>query len=68
MNAAAWFHGYIEPQALAEYEMLLPRRIHSCGLRGLNRASARHQCMPAGHFIPEELPRETAQALRAFFT
>ena len=25
------------------------------------------QCMPAGHFIPEELHGETAQALRAFF-
>jgi haloacetate dehalogenase len=24
-------------------------------------------CLPAGHFIPEELPRETAAALREFF-
>jgi haloacetate dehalogenase len=28
----------------------------------------RGQAVPAGHFIPEELPRETAQALRAFFS
>jgi haloacetate dehalogenase len=28
----------------------------------------RGEAMPAGHFIPEELPRETAQALRAFFS
>jgi haloacetate dehalogenase len=25
------------------------------------------ECMPAGHFIPEELHQETARALRAFF-
>jgi haloacetate dehalogenase len=25
------------------------------------------EAMPAGHFIPEELPRETAQALGQFF-
>jgi len=25
------------------------------------------EAVPAGHFIPEELPQETAQALRAFF-
>ena len=25
------------------------------------------QAMPAGHFIPEELPGETASALKAFF-
>jgi haloacetate dehalogenase len=25
------------------------------------------ECMPAGHFIPEQLHLETAQALRAFF-
>jgi haloacetate dehalogenase len=25
------------------------------------------ECLPAGHFIPEELHQETAQALRAFF-
>ncbi|HRA79493.1 MAG TPA: alpha/beta hydrolase, partial [Burkholderiaceae bacterium] len=24
------------------------------------------RAMPAGHFIPEELPEETAQALQAF--
>jgi len=26
------------------------------------------QAVPAGHFIPEELPQETATALRGFFT
>ena len=26
------------------------------------------QSMPAGHFIPEELPQETASALRGFLT
>jgi haloacetate dehalogenase len=30
-----------------------------------SRVSGR--AMPAGHYIPEELPRETADALRAFF-
>lgn len=28
---------------------------------------ARGQTLPAGHFIPEELPDQTAQALRSFF-
>lgn len=31
------------------------------------RARVSGQAVPAGHFIPEELPHETAQALRDFF-
>jgi haloacetate dehalogenase len=30
-------------------------------------ANVTGQLLPAGHFIPEELPGETAAALRAFF-
>jgi haloacetate dehalogenase len=30
-------------------------------------ATVSGRCLPAGHFIPEELPRETAAALREFF-
>ncbi len=108
--------GYIEPQALAEYERCFCRAesIHSAcedyrasagvdldhdresrtkgekiacdilalwGRNGLiekmfkpielwQAQCAGHvtgECMPAGHFIPEELHLETAQALRAFF-
>jgi haloacetate dehalogenase len=108
--------GFIEPQALAEYERCFcrPEAIHSacedyrasagidldhdresraqgrrisCGTlllwgeRGIigklfdPMALWQAQCagkvegrsLPAGHFIPEELPSETAQALLAFF-
>jgi len=108
--------GYIEPQALAEYERCFctPEAIHSAcedyrasagidlehdresrahgqriacdtlvlwGERGVvNKlfkplelwraqcsATVTGQALPAGHFIPEELPAETAAALRAFF-
>jgi haloacetate dehalogenase len=108
--------GYIEPQALAEYERCFCRAesIHAacedyrasagidldhdregrargdkvaCDMRVLwgqnglvgrmfkpvelwQAQCAGHvtgQAMPAGHFIPEELHQETAQALRAFF-
>ena len=30
-------------------------------------ATVSGQLLPAGHFIPEELPAETASALKAFF-
>ena len=126
-NARAWLHmtlgslganglGFIEPQALAEYERCFCRAesIHAacedyrasagidlehdresrargdkiacellvlCGERGVvqrlfdPRALWQAQCsgkvearaVAAGHFIPEELHRETAQALRDFF-
>jgi len=126
-NARAWLHvtlgslgagglGFIEPQALAEYERCFCRAesIHAacedyrasagidldhdrasraagekiacdllvlCGERGVVQrlfdplALWQAQCsgrveartLPAGHFIPEELPQETAQALRGFF-
>jgi len=108
--------GYIEPQALAEYERCFcrPEAIHGAcedyrasagidlehdrasrshgnkiacdtlvlwGERGVvNRlfkplelwqaqcsATVSGQRLPAGHFIPEELPQETAAALKAFF-
>ena len=108
--------GYIEPQALAEYERCFctPEAIHGAcedyrASAGIDlehdRASRAHgeriacdtlvlwgargvvhrlfkplelwqaqcsgtvsgQLLPAGHFIPEELPVETAAALRAFF-
>jgi len=108
--------GYIEPQALAEYERCFctPEAIHSAcedyrasagidlehdresrahhqriacdllvlwGERGVvNKlfkplelwqaqcnATVTGQALPAGHFIPEELPEETAGALRRFF-
>ena len=45
-------------------------RLHGLAERGVLRAqgsgavSGRH--LPSGHYIPEELPAETAQALRAF--
>jgi haloacetate dehalogenase len=126
-NARAWLHialgsigpaglGYIEPQALAEYERCFCRAesIHAacedyrasagidlehdrasrergdkiacdtlvlCGERGVvqrlfdPQALWQAQCsgkvearaVAAGHFIPEELHQETAQALREFF-
>ncbi len=108
--------GYIEPQALAEYERCFctPAAIHGAcedyrasagidlehdrtsraqgdkiacdtlvlwGERGVVHklfkplelwqaqcsATVSGQLLPAGHFIPEELPGETAAALRAFF-
>lgn len=108
--------GYIEPQALAEYERCFctPEAIHGAcedyrasagidlehdrtsrahgdriacdtlvlwGARGVVhrlfkplelwqaqcRGTVSGQLLPAGHFIPEELPAETAAALRAFF-
>jgi len=108
--------GYIEPQALAEYERCFctPEAIHGAcedyrasagidlehdrtsrergdkiacdtlvlwGARGVvNRlfkplelwqaqcsATVSGQLLPAGHFIPEERPAETAAALKAFF-
>jgi haloacetate dehalogenase len=108
--------GYIEPQALAEYERCFctPEAIHAAcedyrasadidlahdrasrergdkidcdtlvlwGERGVvNRlfqpltlwqaqcvGTVTGQALPAGHFIPEELPAETATALRGFF-
>ncbi len=31
------------------------------------RGTVSGQALPAGHFIPEELPAETAAALQAFF-
>jgi haloacetate dehalogenase len=31
-------------------------------------ATVTGQCLPAGHFIPEELPQKTARALQEFFT
>ncbi|MDZ4074373.1 MAG: alpha/beta hydrolase [Hylemonella sp.] len=109
--------GYIEPQALAEYERCFcrPEAIHGAcedyrasagidlehdrasraqgqkiacdtlvlwGERGVVHklfkplelwqaqcsATVSGQLMPAGHFIPEELPTETATALQAFFS
>ncbi|KRH98786.1 alpha/beta fold hydrolase [Curvibacter sp. PAE-UM] len=109
--------GYIEPQALAEYERCFctPEAIHGAcedyrASAGIDlehdRASRAHgekiacdtlvlwgergvvnklfkplelwqaqcsatvsgQLLPAGHFIPEELPAETASALQAFFS
>ncbi|MEQ1659532.1 MAG: alpha/beta hydrolase [Hylemonella sp.] len=109
--------GYIEPQALAEYERCFcrPEAIHGAcedyrASAGIDlehdRASRAHgqkiacdtlvlwgergvvhklfkplelwqaqcsatvsgQLLPAGHFIPEELPAETANALQAFFS
>lgn len=108
--------GYIEPQALAEYERCFchPDAIHGAcedyrasadidldhdresrargdkiacdmlvlwGERGVVNtlfkpqelwqaqcnATVTGQALPAGHFIPEELPKETAEALRGFF-
>ncbi|WP_041674947.1 alpha/beta fold hydrolase [Ramlibacter tataouinensis] len=108
--------GYIEPQALAEYERCFcrPEAIHTAcedyrasagidlahdresrergdkiacdtlvlwGERGLVHRKFRPldlwqaqcagrvsgQALPSGHFIPEELPRETADALWSFF-
>lgn len=109
--------GFIEPQALAEYERCFcnPTAVHAAcedyrasagidlehdqdsrargeriacdtlvvwGERGViqrlfdPQALWQAQCagrvqglaLPAGHFLPEELPAETAQALRGFFT
>ncbi|MBI2745724.1 MAG: alpha/beta hydrolase [Burkholderiales bacterium] len=109
--------GYIEPQALAEYERCFcrPEAIHGAcedyrasagidlehdrtsraqgrkiacdtlvlwGERGVVHklfkplelwqaqcsATVSGQLLPAGHFIPEELPAETARALQAFFS
>jgi haloacetate dehalogenase len=109
--------GYIEPEALAEYErcFTLPETTHSMcedyrasagidlehdrasraqgdklacdtlvlwGERGVVqrmfqplalwqaqcRAVVTGQAMPAGHFIPEELPQDTARKLALFFT